>query len=748
MAVNIKSLRAVVGICIFLLLSHPIFAAEAPSIETLIPEGALVCFSIANGAEFKGQLKTTGLYKIYKEEQVQRFIKEGFPLAGALKGEFGSQTGLISADIKSIAKGELAIALLGMDFSGPVPLIEGLLIADTSPNPDEWREFIRKRIEGNPIISRYSYNDVEINLVKKNGIDIASFAFVGDYFVAGGEGRMPVESFIDMCKQQKQAPLDSNPLYKQTKAALTEIISEPAYYAYVDSNAVIGSFMKVLPPMAGSFIDKLGLSGMKAVGFAGTVEGSGFRDVMFINMPGEKPGIFAAYSDKPVDEALLKKIPAGVGSFQISNVHLDKLYASIINAANSIIPAPAAPDAAIKEFETKVGFTIEGDLLGSLGTEMIMYSFLPKLGEVSLMKAGGFMEQVFMIEVRDKAGIEDCIARMKQYVEGLALSAPEVQETIPQPGIKAPSLKNIDFVDKEYNGKVIHIISAGAPGGFQLAYTFKDKYIIAASRDDSIRRALDAADNPGPSILESKDFTDCIAHLPGVRTGLAYWDLRSYFSFIYGIIVPIMKLQLGAQAASTVKLDLLPDGEVISRNLFAMVSTNSYNEKGLYSQSFGPVSSTMTLAGIGAGAATVTPFLLTKKRAGGLALPGEAGGFAGKEKIKIARPLSPSEKNLQNIGLALHLYATVNNDKFPEKLSDLVPDYVRDEALLKAPGWEGKAGIGYEYVKGFTFSLQSDKIIVYEKKELRQGGRYVLYVNGNIEFLSEEKFQGRMGLEE
>lgn len=97
--------------------------------------------------------------------------------------------------------------------------------------------------------------------------------------------------------------------------------------------------------------------------------------------------------------------------------------------------------------------------------------------------------------------------------------------------------------------------------------------------------------------------------------------------------------------------------------------------------------------------------------------------------------------NLKQIGIALHLYATDNMERFPAKLQDLVDGgYLDTLEIFKCPSSNSNipsaADDGdYLYKSGLTESADSDTPIVCDKPENHKGdGGNVLYVGGHIKW--------------
>jgi len=86
-----------------------------------------------------------------------------------------------------------------------------------------------------------------------------------------------------------------------------------------------------------------------------------------------------------------------------------------------------------------------------------------------------------------------------------------------------------------------------------------------------------------------------------------------------------------------------------------------------------------------------------------------------KEKANIIK----CSNNVRLISLALHLYAADHGEVFPDSLSVLYPDYIKNEKIFDCPAG-GKRGTvelpSYEYIAGLTESSGGTEVILYDKK--------------------------------
>ena len=124
------------------------------------------------------------------------------------------------------------------------------------------------------------------------------------------------------------------------------------------------------------------------------------------------------------------------------------------------------------------------------------------------------------------------------------------------------------------------------------------------------------------------------------------------------------------------------------------------------------------------------------------------------ENLLKARSEARDAKSLSNIkqlALGMKQFALDNDEKFPDKLSELYPSYVFSYDVFRHPS-SGTAPIkkkedidklaDYKIFPKLTEFMPSDSILVYEKAGLSsRGGRNVGFIDGSARWMREEDFE-------
>lgn len=98
--------------------------------------------------------------------------------------------------------------------------------------------------------------------------------------------------------------------------------------------------------------------------------------------------------------------------------------------------------------------------------------------------------------------------------------------------------------------------------------------------------------------------------------------------------------------------------------------------------------------------------------------------------------------NLRETGLALYIYAREHNGQFPPAIKTLYDEkYISDAKLLDCPAANTAGTLEnpeYVYTPGLTIKSPSLEPLLQDKtKNHPQGGKNVLYVNGNVVWVTE-----------
>lgn len=96
--------------------------------------------------------------------------------------------------------------------------------------------------------------------------------------------------------------------------------------------------------------------------------------------------------------------------------------------------------------------------------------------------------------------------------------------------------------------------------------------------------------------------------------------------------------------------------------------------------------------------------------------------------------------NLKQIGLALRMFSNVHNELFPKNITELKTEgFLENETIYLWTNAEDSKKIPFIYCPGFTEASSVESIIVAAPQPI-DGKREVLFIDGHVETISEEKF--------
>ena len=122
-----------------------------------------------------------------------------------------------------------------------------------------------------------------------------------------------------------------------------------------------------------------------------------------------------------------------------------------------------------------------------------------------------------------------------------------------------------------------------------------------------------------------------------------------------------------------------------------------------------------------------------------VALAAGTGGCGLKKERERAKKTS-SMANLKQISMACQMWTAEHGEGFPPSLEALVDGgQIADRSVLECPAKPGETG--YDYVAGLSAADGSSLVLAYEKDGCFEGGRNVLVLNGDVQWMTEADFQ-------
>jgi len=94
------------------------------------------------------------------------------------------------------------------------------------------------------------------------------------------------------------------------------------------------------------------------------------------------------------------------------------------------------------------------------------------------------------------------------------------------------------------------------------------------------------------------------------------------------------------------------------------------------------------------------------------------------------------------LGVAIHMYADLNNNNLPPDLEVLYPSLITDKLIFRCR--ISKNSNAYIYLRMTNRDCNSNNIMLFSKEPVHKGGRVVGYLDAHTEWLPEELFRGKI----
>jgi len=714
-------------------LASPLAAGEAPTpfagaCERFFPADTQVFVSVQDCAGAARAFKETGMYEVYGEPSVQKFLAQG------VKGISFLPTERVIALREAL--GAAAFGIFDFRMEDGSPNAQLLVVIEIKP-VGEQSDAIVLRMEQSfkaaLSAEKRSFDGHEyLTTSPESGpaLQFASFepdSSTGTRFILFGIGADPVPQAMKRLTTDEAPGLSLAQNTRFHDALKRVSVTAPEYVVYVDWEASWPTLRSAvlqlpgLPPDATALVcailEKLGLDSMRQAAICGGFHDKGAEDAAFISFDGQPRGLFRVFRDKQVPAELLESVPRDAAAFDVVALDHAAGYEVLLDTVGDIAVTQDTDAEKVKirshieQMQAASGLDFAEELRACLGDFTLSYSFLPQSGGL-LTGLAATPDFAILIQVRDAE-------RLSRLIEAVVNGLPRETLQITEVQYKEHTIVVIPVAVKPAAAIAIPIQLA-------VAYCVTDEWLIVSMQSLSIKNALSRLENPGPSVTERAGFRKALEALPDDYVSISYSDTKRSFAYSYGMIVPMLYLSGGMIAA---QLDMpfdfsaLPDVNEVSRHLFPTVSTVSVTPEGLSARSYGPLGGATVVAAV---AGFGLPPLLEPR----------------------VRPATRAQatvcmSNLKQIYIACMLYCAEHDDRFPSSLEEIAGDLEARALQCPAQG-DPRSAADYAIVPGLSWSSEADLVLAYEKNAYHNGGRHVVFVSGEVEYLAEDEFHKRL----
>ncbi len=269
-------------------------------------------------------------------------------------------------------------------------------------------------------------------------------------------------------------------------------------------------------------------------------------------------------STKTISTSFLKWVPKDAVSFSAGTMDVAILYDTLLKGLQAY-DAEFAERTLVQlaKMEEQLGFSIRGDLFGSLGDHYISWSM--PMGTISSAP-----EVAFLMKIND----EEKLVRSLKNLAALTNGMVEIDEGEKR-GLKAYQVAiNFDPTDGMGGMNPFDM--------FQPTFSFKDGYMVVGFSASDVKRVfkrMDREDDPKGDIRSNKEFAAVAESIPSGVTSMSFTDWKANFESFYQLATGVLAF-VPMPEDVPIDMSLLPDSETLTQHLFAAVSYTKSDANG------------------------------------------------------------------------------------------------------------------------------------------------------------------------
>jgi hypothetical protein len=331
----------------------------------------------------------------------------------------------------------------------------------------------------------------------------------------------------------------------------------------------------------GKLLDNLGVSGMNSLVLYSGFDGEAERGLIELDAPGPRKGLLKLLAGKPFKLEDVPPLPPDVVSWSMTHFDLAAAYDVGLQAARQIIKITSPEN--LKDFEDGVrginlllGLDLRKDLLGSLGTRLVLYNS-PSEGIFTL-------GQTAIVEVRDAERLEGALA---QLVKALATF----------------SGGQVEIKRRTYRGVPVREVHVREQGFFFIpTYAFykgeKTTWLAVSLFPQPVHGFIARAKGDLPAWKPDRATARSLKRLPGEFLSVSYSDPRPTVKQVLSVAPMIGGLVNSLNKEIDFDVASLPVAQDVTRHLFPNVSVLSDDGKTLRLDSRASLSLPLDIAGL------------------------------------------------------------------------------------------------------------------------------------------------------
>ena len=253
-----------------------------------------------------------------------------------------------------------------------------------------------------------------------------------------------------------------------------------------------------------------------------------------------------------VDTSFLRMVPKDAVAFSAGALDTASIYDMLIKGVQAYDADMAEMMLAdLAQMESQLGFTIRGDLLGSIGDHYIRWSM--PMGTISAAP-----EMAVLVKVNSEENLVGALKNIAALSQGMI----ELEEATKR------GLKTYQLI---VTGDPMDGMGMNPLEMFQPTFAFKDGYMVMGFSASDVKRVfkrMSREDNPKGDIRSNKQFMAIADQIPEGVNSLSFTDWRADFESIYQMLTGVLAF-IPMPEDVPVDMSMIPDSETLTQHLYA-----------------------------------------------------------------------------------------------------------------------------------------------------------------------------------
>ncbi len=545
------------------------FRAGSLRFEQCVPDDCYFFGSFEGLAAGDAAFEGTGLAKTWQEGEVRSFVRELEQRVHEHLARNPLPEEVVA--LRSILQGRVSIAIGDLTMVAlRTPTPSFVLAIDTGNKTREFHGMLSRALE------ELSGSGIRPHAIAHGNHQIQSLPIPNAPFTSICYAQLDNLFLVGLNKYYLGRMLDHHESGKGTLAANDSFRRGMAHAGkakvlstmFFNIDGVKSRIGRLTPPEITELVADLGLDAIRSVTLVAAVDGTGARDVYYIDAPGPKRGFVKLCAPGPVVESALALAPESTVYF--SQMNFD--FVGAVDEALRLVdkywpPARMEFERARDQIRERVGFDPHTEFLASLGQGISM--------SVSMPSNGGFVPDLLGTLHLEKPDVfHACVKKL-----------------FDRAGVQRKSL--------DFEGTTLYYMSLHPEVPFTPTYAIVDDTFYCAGAPLMLKEALRNRARDGKSLASNEAFRAARSKLSSrPKASLEYVDVPRFVGVCYATGAPFLQGLQGRvdEAGVPIDLALLPTTEALTRHLDPLIRSYSADEHGMIGECFSPTGFGVALA--------------------------------------------------------------------------------------------------------------------------------------------------------